>query len=1028
MVNFTKYYNKLNARQRQAVDTTDGPVLVLAGPGTGKTELLSVRAANIIHKKMALPENLLILTYTNAAAKTMKERLGKILGPKGYEMEICTFHSFANSTILESEEAANYIQEKIEISSIEKMRAFEYILDHTEGIDPVRPFRAPYTYRSEIEKRIGELKKEGVSPEKFQKYADNVKKDDIYIQDKHIPRLKAFAKVYKLYEAYKRGENEELFDERGRYDFDDMIMLALETVKKEEELKRQIQRQYTYIMVDEYQDTNGAQLELLFSILPDKSPNICCVGDDDQSIYRFQGASTGNFRVFKKRFPDASLVSLQDSYRSTEEIIDITAKIIDQLPSDERVETKRLNVTCKYKNKIIDFNQFSTETEELLYIAKKIEGLKKTVSYSDIAVLLRKREDILKVIDVFQKKGIPYATDGKENIANETRVRQMLDVLYLVNCRNTTDAREKDAYFYRVISSDYFNIPTQDILRLINKVNQQKMKLKKQATLLQEFLDIFPIKAKDTAPPSSETKKLPVLKQISFKAPEKLHFASWVINRLFSKSQDTPAHAIIMHFIKDANLYGYILEAFKDKQVLKTRDLRALSSFVNMVKASDLTRPGIKLPEFLEEIEIRKEHGISLQGDLVTQTQEGVRVFTAHGSKGLEFSVVFLPFCLQDKNWPVRPRPELIPLPPEIFKTKERVKDKSKIKQLILYDEIRLFYVASTRAKSHLIYTASPAENRVTSFYIEKLGLTLKDYEAKEEDVIKAALSLSDKKDPFIGTENILKDLTSALTLNPTSINTYIRCKRKFLYNNILQIPSTKKRPLIFGTCVHKALEDTYRRFKETKQFPNFAFFKESFKRELNFQGVEKSIYAQCEREVENLRGWFANEAKSPIEPVGLEQRLSINLNGIVFTGYYDKTELIDKKTKAVRVIDYKTGKPDKHIRAIKECTDMASDEYDDYLRQLVAYKMLFDGSVKINKGYKVDAGKLIFIDSAAKKDFKNKEIRISQDMVNQLDEVIRDCWRRINNLEFEKLPEPDKDKCGTQKNQRCEFYDICWG
>ena len=219
MENLKKYYNKLNDKQKEAVDTTDGPVLILAGPGTGKTELLSVRASNIINQKKALPENILILTYTNTAAKAMKERLVKMLGPKGYEIEACTFHSFANSVILESEEAANYIQEKIEITDIEKIRALEYILDHTDGIDAIRPFRAPYTYRSEIEKRISELKKEGMTPEEFQRYADNIKKDDIYIQDKHLPRIKAFANVYKLYEAYKRGESKELFDERGRYDF-----------------------------------------------------------------------------------------------------------------------------------------------------------------------------------------------------------------------------------------------------------------------------------------------------------------------------------------------------------------------------------------------------------------------------------------------------------------------------------------------------------------------------------------------------------------------------------------------------------------------------------------------------------------------------------------------------------------------------------------------------------------------------------------------------------------------------------------
>lgn len=1011
MDSFDIYYNKLNNKQKEAVDATEGPVLVLAGPGTGKTELLSVRAANIIRQKKAKPENILILTYTNAAAKAMKERLAKILGPKGYEIEVCTFHSFANSIILESEEAANYIQEKIEVTDVERIAVFEYILDHTEGIDAIRPFRAPYAYMAEIIKRIGELKNEGITPEEFEDYVDTVKKDDVYIQDKHIPRLKALAKVYKLYEAYKRGENKEIFDERGRYDFDDMIMLALEAVRKEKELKKEIQAQYTYIMVDEYQDTNGAQLSLLIEIAPGKGANVCCVGDDDQSIYRFQGASVGNFKFFLGHFTSAKLITLEKNYRSSKEIVNIAAKIISQLPEGERVSAKKIKNVHEHENKITDFKQFSTETEELLYIAGKIGQLKKDIPYNEIAVLVRKREDILKVIDLFQKKGVPYATDGKEDIANEKRVRQMLDVLYLANCRNATDLTEKDAYFYRVISGDYFKIPIQDILKLINITREKKYKLKETTTLLSEFLNAFPVDYKPDAPSASN----------------RLHFASWAISRLLSKSQDTPAHAILMHFIKDVDLYGFILEEFKTNKVLRIRDIRALSSFVNMVKNSDLARPGIKLSEFLEEIELRKEHGMPLQGNLVTQEQEGVRVFTAHGSKGLEFNTVFVPFCLQDKSWPVKPRPATIPLPREIFKTKEGAKTKEEIKNLSLYDETRLFYVASSRAKSQLIYTASPTEDNVASFYIERIGFELKECILGEEEAAAGVLTLSDKKDPFIGTEEILKDLISGLSLNPTGINTYITCKRKFLYNNVLMIPSEKKRPLVFGTCVHKALEDTYGKFKDTNKFPDFKFFKSSFMKELKFQGVEESIYSQCEREVDKLKPWFYNESKNPVMPIGLEQRLSINIGNVIFTGYYDKAELIDEKRKLIRVVDYKTGKPDDHIKAIEKYSDLASDECDGYLRQIVAYKLLFDASKKTNNGYKVETGKLVFIDTSDIENCKNIEIKVTEDMVEQIENVIKECWKKIKSLEFEKLPKPDKDKCGTPKKQRCDYYDICW-
>src|SRR3990167_8638088 len=204
MDKFEGFYKELNIEQKKAVDTIEGPVLVLAGPGTGKTQILSVRAANIIRQKKAFPENILILTYTNAAAKTMKERLAKIIGSKGYDVYVATFHSFANSILLDSEEAANYIQERIQITDIEQVKAIEYILDHTQGLSDIRPFNAPYNYEKEIQKRISELKREGASPEEFLKYVKTLSPDGVYIEEKHIPRIKALAVIYDQYERLKR--------------------------------------------------------------------------------------------------------------------------------------------------------------------------------------------------------------------------------------------------------------------------------------------------------------------------------------------------------------------------------------------------------------------------------------------------------------------------------------------------------------------------------------------------------------------------------------------------------------------------------------------------------------------------------------------------------------------------------------------------------------------------------------------------------------------------------------------------------
>ena len=296
---FLEHYSALNIEQRKAVDMVNGPVLVLAGPGTGKTQLLSVRAANILRNKKIKPEEILILTFTNAATRAMRERLACIIGHDGYNVEVETFHSFSNSIVLESEGAIKYVKEKIDLSEVEKVRALEYVLDNVKGAEGLRPFGAPYIHRKEIERCISELKKEGVSPAEFKQDIRSLVPDGVSIEDKHVSRLKALSVIYENYEKIKEGSDNSLFDERGRIDYDDMILIAIDALKKDEELRSHFRDRYKYIMVDEYQDTNGAQLELLFSILDPASPNLCCVGDDDQAIYRFPAARGGTYNPKK---------------------------------------------------------------------------------------------------------------------------------------------------------------------------------------------------------------------------------------------------------------------------------------------------------------------------------------------------------------------------------------------------------------------------------------------------------------------------------------------------------------------------------------------------------------------------------------------------------------------------------------------------------------------------------------------------------------------------------------------------------
>jgi DNA helicase-2/ATP-dependent DNA helicase PcrA len=1031
MDRFSKHYDRLNGLQRLAVDSSEGQLLVLAGPGTGKTQLLSVRAASIIRKGLAAPGNILILTYTNAAAKAMKERLAEVIGPAGYDVEVGTFHSFANSIIQESAEAANYTGDRIPMSDVEAARAVEYALDTAEGAGPIRPFRSPYIYLKEIQRRIGDLKKEDVKPDDLDRYLAGQKSGYRPMEPKHKARLVALAAVYRRYEELKTGRVRGIFDERGRYDFDDMILFAVAALGNEQGLLDEYRSQYRYIMVDEFQDTNGAQMDLLFTLATCENANLCCVGDDDQSIYRFQGASVENFKRLSARFPLMRTVKLVDNYRSTPELVDLSRSVIGLVPADARVEVKTLKSVNDSASKEIVFNEFTTEAEELLYIVDKVGRLKKriessgavgTAAYNSIAVLVRKREQILRVIDAFLQAGIPYATDGKEDIQSEIRVRQMIDVLELAHI-DPRDIHAKDTALYSVLSSDYMEIPQADILNFISYVNRLRSS-RPDATMLGELIGLFAGKK------AHAVKDAPALKDAQAFAR-----AAVMIKGLIEASPAMPAHKILLDFIQASGIYSYILREYGANGVLKIRQLRALGSFVNMVKSGDLANPGMRLADLLEDMRTRKNHGLPVQGDLVTMSQDGVRIFTAHGSKGMEFDSVVIPFCLQDRSWPVRHMAGTIRLPSDLIRSAARPDDKDLDRKLFLQDEARLFYVASTRARSSLILTASPSEGDVTSPYVGTLKLKPQAASGSaraEESLIARSLESAAAPDPFIGTEKILADMVSNMTLNPTRLNGYITCRRKFLYNDVLKLPGPKKRSLVFGNCVHKALEETYRKFMLDRRFPSFGFFSKEFARELGFQGVDAGMERECMNRLKSVERWFARAKSGAVMPIDLEKKLMVTVgDNIIFTGKYDKVEWDDRRKGTVKIVDYKTGKPDEHLKAIDSCRDLASPDCEGYLRQLVAYKLLFEKDARRRGGRSVSRGALVFIEPVSadmrrlgysEGDYVTKEVEVTSGMVSELEEVIRSAWRDIRKLRFEKLAVRDRKTCGN-----CDFDNICW-
>jgi CRISPR/Cas system-associated exonuclease Cas4 (RecB family) len=618
----------------------------------------------------------------------------------------------------------------------------------------------------------------------------------------------------------------------------------------------------------------------------------------------------------------------------------------------------------------------------------------------------------------------------------------MIDVLELVDA-DPEAAENRSLALYKVLTADYVGADHSDVLKLIRSMNKKRREARDKGDrdrgshdLFQEFRDRFFVfkgpRGKEDMPSPAESMALPVVKELGLNGAHALHKEAWAINRLLSDPANRPVHDMLMGYIDDTQLYRFILQRYGKDKIIRVRDLRALVSFVNMVKQADLSNPAVGLRDFMEEMGLREAHGMPVQGKLATMSQDGVRVFTAHSSKGLEFYSVFMPFCLQNKSWPNRGKPDIIPLPAEICRTRERADEDERRKELKNYDELRLFYVASTRAKAHITYTATPEEKVIVTSFLSRVGMEPRNASPKDEESFLAAyLKKEPERDALEGTNEVLKDIVSQLTLNPTSLNNYMICRRKFLYDNVLMLPEKKNQQLTFGNCAHKALEEVYTAYMDKRVFPAFKYFREAFLKELRLQGVNDTIKKWCVDRLGDLEEWYASESASPVMPLDLENTLEITIgDGILFRGTFDKVE--GRGSGEIRVVDYKTGKPDDHIKAIYNYKDVNLKDCDGYFRQLVAYKMLYDRSPNVKvKGQAVE-GVLHFLEPATKSvakyglvkgQYVKYPVELSEKLVSELERLIVRAWKEMQDLKFERLPERDDRICG-----RCDFDGICWG
>lgn len=984
---FRKSYESLNKEQKQAVDEIEGPVMVIAGPGTGKTQILTLRIANILLKTQINPENILALTFSEAASFEMRSRLIKIIGTAAFRAEISTFHSFANSIIKNYPDEFPFLLSSESITEIEQLELIENLLN-TLDLKLLKPFGDPLYYLKDILGTINELKKENISPQNLE---DVIKKqivdfgdiEDLYhekgkfkgeIKGKHqdlkkdIEKLKEFLKVFETYQK--------TLVEKKKYDFNDMLLEAIKVLKSNRSLLLRIQEKFQYILIDEHQDTNAAQnklIELIASFY--ETPNLFVVGDEKQAIYRFQGASLENFLYFKKIYPQAKLINLAKNYRSHKTILDASQSLIEKNISANILPGKHLLAETKIKKEKIKIAAFSDYYLEYEYVASNIvKKINQGLDPSKIAVLARRNMDLLPLSQVLERSGVKYIIQADLNILNDLQIQKLLFIFEAIN--NPFD----EIYLIKTLHVDFVNTTLFDVYKLLNQARKEKIK----------FCEVL---EKIKAPKS--------IKDFYSK------YKGWI-----KLNNNIPFDDFFVKVVNESGFREYLLKLGNRYQVLNK-----LTGLFDEIKLQQDSNTKFNLENFLHFLQTVEKHKLSLKAKTEHSLEEGVRLLTVHKSKGLEFDYVYIINCFDGRWGNLRKRGAKIKIPWGYFG--QNVKADLSLEER--EDERRLLYVGITRAKKSVMLTYSGfgidgKEQLPSQFLQEITGKFLQEINTVNFEKTFNRLSLLDspKKiniDPK--DKKYLQNLFSEKGLSVTGLENFLECPWKYFFRNLVALPDVKNKHLIFGTAVHFALDALIRSRHVKKIGVNFLLdkFHESLEKEAMTAIDQKEISEKGER---ILKLFF--DQIIPSWPKNIQSELSIRgvrfSDYIILNGRIDMIELLSSDN-LVRVHDFKTGK----IKLRSQIDGSNEKNKANYFRQLTFYKILLD---KYKEGlFKTKEGVVDFVEPDGKGRFRSEVFIIDNEQVQKLEQVIKSVGQQIIDLSFWDFT------CGDEKCEYCKLRNM---
>jgi len=979
---FEQAYKRLNKAQKEAVDTIEGPVMVAAGPGTGKTQILALRIANILLKTDTRPENILAITFTESGVIAMRRRLAEIIGTPAYAVEINTFHGFCNEVIKAEPESFPKIIGATNITEVEQIKILEKTLLNNK-FKELTTFNDPFYYLRSILSSINELKREGISPVKFQaEIKKNLKEfaqiSDLYnekgkyegqMKSKYADELKRLKKNEELGQIYEQYQLR--LREQKSYDYQDMIMETVEALERDCDLLLKLQERFQYILVDEHQDTNNAQnkvLELLASYFND--PNLFVVGDDKQAIFRFQGASLENFLYFKKKYPGAKFIVLEENYRSSQNILAAADSLLaSDLPAPAG---KKLQAKAGQQNEPIRLYEFTKQEAEEYFLAQDIKNeIKAGVPPEQIAVFYRDNRDVFAVAKSLERAGVPVVIESDQDILGDNDIRKLIAIFQAV------DKVGDEKLFIETLHLSFLNFNPLDIYKIIQEAYKTRTSVLDRAKGSPIFKDWY--------------KKY-------------LSFAKLAKNEGLAECFE--------EIVRESCFLSYLMS--KPETVEKIDKLNGL--FDEAKGIIERHKAG-KLADFINYLDLLEQHNILIKKSAETVvTRKRVRLMTAHKSKGLEFDHVYIVYAY-DGHWGNKKRRDLIKLPWQTDlsnpSTSLRGNDND--------DERRLFYVALTRARKMVTITYSREDKNkrellptqfigeINPDLIEKMdGAKYEEDLANHQEIL---FSPSLSRSWSIKDQEFVKALFLERGLAVTHLNNYLKCPWNYFYTNLLRLPKAEQPYLMFGTAVHAALQDFFKAFKGDED-PDKIYLLTKFRDYLNQEPMPaRNLDDYLERGEKALDGYYdfwvgkwrtrvitEFNIRGIILPACAGRTLEIRL-----TGKLDKLEILNDKLE-VNVVDYKTGKP--KTRGYIEGSTKNSE--GDIKRQIIFYKLLLDnfGSTSSPQAmtrpkYKMVSADVDFVEPDEKGNYKKEAFTVTDGEVAELIDLIKQMADEVLNLKF---------------------------